>query len=80
MSLEFAHDDNNYEPYVFPRGPSNVLLVLVEGDSHLWPGLEVEELLYTEGDADIENEASMLEDALSECIKGGNHEARSLSN
>ncbi len=54
----------------FPRGPSNVLLVLAEGDSRLWPGLEVEELLYTEGDADIENDAGMLEDALSECLAG----------
>lgn len=55
----------------FPRGPSNVLLVLTQGDSRLWPGLEVEELLYTEGDADIENDAGMLEDALSECVAGG---------
>lgn len=45
---------------------SNIFIELCSGDSRLFPGLEVEELLYDGESAEIENEAGMLEDHLSD--------------
>lgn len=45
--------------------PSNVLIIFTEGDSRLWPGLEVEELFFNGESAEYEQEAGMLEDAIS---------------
>ena len=44
--------------------PSNILVILIAGDSFLWPNMEVEELLYTGESAGYEQEAGMLEDAI----------------
>ena len=48
---------------------SNVLMILTEGDSHLWPGFEVEELFYTGESAEYEHDAGMLEDAIAPMFK-----------
>jgi len=43
---------------------SNILLTLVDGDSVLWPSLEVDELLFNGESAEYEQMAGMLEDAI----------------
>jgi hypothetical protein len=49
--------------------PSNILIELTEGDSREWPGLEVDELLHNGQSAEIEHDAGMLQDALSNLFK-----------
>ena len=44
--------------------PSNILVTLIEGDSHQWPGLEIEELLCNGESAENEKEEGMLDDAI----------------
>ena len=46
--------------------PSNILITLIEGDSRLWPGLEIESIIWTGDSAEFENEAGMLEEELEE--------------
>lgn len=43
---------------------SNILIVLIEGDSLEWPGLEVEELLFNGESAECEQAAGMLLSAI----------------
>jgi hypothetical protein len=63
------------EPY--QRGPSTILVQLIEGSHYLFTrdgvdaGIEIEECRYTNGDADIEADAGMLHDAIAPMLEDG---------
>jgi hypothetical protein len=44
--------------------PSDILIKLIEGDSEVWPGLEMDELFYTGESAEIEQEGGFIDYAL----------------
>ncbi len=48
---------------------SNILITLVEGDSRLWPGFEIKEILHNGESTEYENDAGMLEEAIAEGFK-----------
>lgn len=49
--------------------PSDILITLTEGDSRLFPGLEVESIQWTGESAEFEQEAGMLENAIAPMFK-----------
>lgn len=59
-------DDDQYR---MRPGKSTILMQFVEDDSHLWPGLSVEEMQYEGGSAEIENEGSFLEEAIESALE-----------
>lgn len=50
---------------------SNILVEVIEGDSRLWPGFEIDILAWDGEPAEYEQEAGMLEDAIAESFQPG---------